>query len=133
MAKYFRFSKENPNVKSVWGFFHSTFKEFMDSDGCEIDIHPVAKSKTSSQRKYAHMIIGIIAKEVGENPDHLKVKIKHSIGLIEEIYSNGKVITIEKSTEKLNRKEYSLFIDSIRQIADTVGVVLPEPNDYGFN
>ena len=133
MAKYFKFSKENPNIQSVWEFFHSTLRDLIAADGCEIDIHPVAKSKTSSQRKYAHMLIGIIAKEVGENPDHLKVKIKHSIGLIEEIYSDGKVITIEKSTEKLNRKEYSLFIDSIRQIADMVCVNLPQPTDYGFD
>lgn len=131
-ASSFYFHSGVKDVRKVWEAFKAFLKEMRASGGAEVVVKKYRKNKSDQQRKYAHMCIGIIAKEVGERPEHLKIRIKHSIGLIEEIYSNGKVITVERSTEDLSRDEYGMFINTIKTLSMNLNIVLPEPNWYGM-
>ena len=121
-----------PNKKSVWEFFLSAFKTLVSSGGCQVDVKPYKKHKTDQQRKYAHACICRIASNVGDNPQHLKIRIKEGLGLIEKIWSNGKEITVEISTEKLNREQYGIFIDEIIRIGIATDTNLPQPRNYGM-
>jgi hypothetical protein len=98
----------------------------------EVAIKEAKAIKTRQQEKYAHACIGTIAKEVGESPEALKVRIKVALGLIEEFFAGGKVITQTRSTSTLTRDEYGQFIDAIQQTANHLNICLPQPKDMGF-
>lgn len=102
-------------------------------ESIQVAIDEQKKGKTRQQEKYAHACIGVIAKEVGENPEHLKVRIKHQLGLIEEVYSQGKVITMVRSTSDLKRDEYGDFINAIQLLAGHLNITLPQPRHYGID
>lgn len=99
----------------------------------DITLKKHAKSKTMAQQRYAHACIGVIAKEMGENPAHLKTRIKAELGLIEEIWHKGKVLTVERSTATLDRVEYGFFIEAIQKLAGYLNVVLPQPKFFGID
>ena len=99
----------------------------------EVALKEAKAAKTRQQEKYAHACIGVIAKEMGENPAHLKTRIKAELGLIEEIWHKGKVLTVERSTATLDRVEYGFFIDAIQKLAGYLNVVLPQPNFFGID
>ena len=99
----------------------------------EVAIAEYKKNKTRQQEKYAHACIGVIAKEMGENPAHLKARIKAELGLIEEIWHKGKVLTVERSTATLDRVEYGFFIEAIQKLAGYLNVVLPQPKFFGID
>jgi len=101
-------------------------------EAIQVAISEAKKSKTRQQEKYAHACIGIIAKELGDSPIALKVRIKVAIGLIDEFYAQGKVITETRSTATLTRNEYALFIEAIQQTANHMSIVLPQPKDMGM-
>lgn len=101
-------------------------------EAIQVALSEAKKSKTRQQEKYAHSCIGVIAKEMGDNPEYLKVRIKHQLGLIEKVYSNGEVITLVRSTSDLKRDEYGTFIEAIQQLAGYLNIVLPQPKDMGF-
>jgi len=132
MSESFYFRPDMTNKKPVWEFFLTEFKEQVSSGGCQVDIKPYKKHKTDQQRKYAHSCISRIAKNVGDNPQHLKIRIKHALGLIEKVWSGGETITVEISTEKLNITQYGIFIDEIIRIGIATDTVLPEPRNYGM-
>ena len=98
----------------------------------EVALKEAKAAKTRQQEKYAHACIGVIAKEVGDNPEALKVRIKVALGLIEEYFAGGKVITQTRSTSTLNREEYGQFIDAIQQTANHLNIILPQPKDMEF-
>lgn len=99
----------------------------------QVTVGEAVKSKTNQQQRYAHMCIGIIAKEIGEKPEHLKAMIKHQLGLIEEVYSKGKVITIVRSTSDLKRDDYGEFINEIQLLAGRLNITLPQPRYHGID
>lgn len=132
MVQSFYFHNGVKDISAVWSFFKQVLKEFKESGGAQVDVKKYRKNKTDQQRKYAHACIGVIAKETGENSEHLKVRIKHSIGLIEEIYSGGKVLTLVRSTEDLDREEYGVFINSINTLAANLEIKLPQPKSFGM-
>lgn len=98
----------------------------------EVALKEAKKSKTRQQEKYLHACIGEIAKETGENAEHLKVRIKAQVGLIEEVWHKGKVLTIARSTSDLTRDEYGELIESVQALAGYLNIILPQPKDMGF-
>ena len=89
-------------------------------------------SKSTQQRKYAHACIGVIAKDLGYDAQRLKIDIKHKLGLIEKVYTNGEVITVITSTESLTKEQYGSFIEAILQLGASLNIVLPEPRIFGY-
>ena len=132
MDKQYFYLKKDGNEKNVWDFFKSQVSELMQQCGCSIIISPYAKNKTDQQRKYAHACISVIAKDVGENPAHLKIRIKAQLGLIEKVWNDGEVLTIEKSTEKLKKAEYGIFIEAILSLASALNIKVPPPKTFGM-
>jgi len=98
----------------------------------QITIKEAKCSKTAQQRKYAHACLGVIAKDIGYDPQRLKIDIKHKLGLIEKVYTNGEIITVITSTEQLTKEQYGAFIDAILQLGQSLNIALPEPRMFGY-
>ena len=98
----------------------------------KISISENRDKKTDQQRKYAHACISIIAKEIGYEPDRLKIDIKVKLGLIEKIYVSGEILTRVKSTEDLDVEQYGKFINAIVQLAGQMDIKLPQTREFGY-
>jgi hypothetical protein len=90
------------------------------------------QSKSTQQRKYAHACISVIAKDIGYDAQRLKIDIKHKLGLIEKVYTNGEVVTVITSTEQLTKEQYGAFIEAILQLGVSLNINLPEPRMFGY-
>ena len=113
-------------VKSLWQF------------DLVITIEQMKPRKTTQQRAYAHVVIDAIAEYVGTTPDRLKRDIKIRIGLIETEVVAGKVYTFVTSTEDLDKQQYSIFIEEVLAVAESLSssdssFIVPRPGYFGFN
>lgn len=97
------------------------------------------KMKSYSQNNYAHLIIGYLALELGEERDYVKQnyfkKAANKDLFVETRYDERTKQNYEvvRSFSKLNSEETTLAIDRFRTFASKVcGVYLPEPNEDEF-
>ena len=99
----------------------------------EITIEKFKTTRTIQQNRYLHLIIGMMAKELGYDAEELKEIIKFKF-LKEEVVdeNSGEVYPYIKSTAKLTKDEFSDLVDSIKHwSSDEFGIILPDPTfDY---
>lgn len=101
----------------------------MGDNVCQVTIEPYQHDKTAAQRKFWHVLISIMAKELGytvlEMKNILKVEIMGT-----EIVKDLKGNDLEQipSSEACKRHGYSLLIDGTYPIAGELGINLPSPN-----
>ena len=127
-------NRDAPNLKQVADNALAHAREiYKQGKAVEIIVREAKCTKTAQQRKYAHACLGVIAKDIGYDPQRLKVDIKVQLGLIEKIYTNGQVITQITSTEQLTKEQYGAFIDAILGLAAELNIKLPEARHYGYD
>ena len=101
-------------------------KSIMKEDGLyDVKISKHVEDKSTEQRNFLHMLIGIMAKELGYTPAEMKSVLKREIIGCDEVEYKGKTVEIEPSTEALKKYGYSEFIESVYVIAGGLGIVLP--------
>lgn len=93
-------------------------------------------SKTYSQLKYAHLIMGWFAWEYGEKTEYIKLEyfkklVNPDIFMFEFINRKTAEVRIEyKSLADISKDEMTLAINRFRDYASKeAGIYLPEPND----
>lgn len=90
--------------------------------------------RSSSQNRYLHLIIGVVAMETGNTlaytkEEYFKRLVNPAIFVTEkEDRFIGKV-TVLRSSATLTKEEMSLAIDRFRQWAAENGIFIPEPGD----
>lgn len=91
-------------------------------------------ARTSSQNRYLHLLIGVVAMEVGVTLDYAKTEYykrltNRDIFCIEvEDRFLGKVERIRSSAD-LTKEEMSLAIDRFKRWGRGEGIYMPEPQD----
>lgn len=105
---------------------------YKEGKNVKLSVSENKQNKSMQQRKYAHACISVIAKEIGYDAQRLKIDIKHKIGLIEKVYTNGEVVTVITSTEQLTKEQYGAFIEAILQLGASLNINLPEPRMFGY-
>lgn len=92
-------------------------------------------ARTLRQNSYLHLIIGIVAKELGTNIDDAKMTY-YKLVANREIFVRrkmDKVLGMEReylrSSKELNKDEMSKSIDRFKQWAAQNKIILPEPED----
>lgn len=91
-------------------------------------------TRTSSQNRYLHLLIGVVAMEVGVALDYAKQEyfkrlVNKDIFCIEiEDRFCGKVCRLRSSAE-LTKEETSTAIERFKQWGREQGMYMPEPND----
>lgn len=120
------------SLKQIWHNAYKSAQELYKSGGCIVELKPYKKNKTRQQEKYWHSCLHIIAREVGEDMESLKVEMKIRCGykVIKRI--NDEMVTIPLSSTKLKIDEYSNLIEASTALAESLGIELPEPSFYGM-
>lgn len=91
----------------------------------DVKIEKHVDDKSAEQRNFLHLLIGIMAKELGYLPQEMKSVLKREIIGCDEVEYKGKTVEIEPSTEALKKYGYSEFISGVYVIASGLGITLP--------
>jgi hypothetical protein len=100
-------------------------------DNMEVIIKPHKDDQTAEQRGFWHVLIGILAKELGYSPEEMKVAIKAETWGSEQKEVFGKTREVVKSSAGAKKDEYSELIETTYRLGAEYGVVLPNPRYRG--
>ena len=91
--------------------------------------------RTLPQNAFWHMHVGIIAKDLGYDPDEMKAIIKCKFLKRQKVDERtGELFDYIAETRTLNKMEFMELIDkTMRWASETFGIVLPDPEPYGMD
>jgi hypothetical protein len=98
-----------------------------------VDIKPYKKNRSLAQNKLYFMWMKIIGDEIGYTSEEIHAIMADRFLTTEFVEYGGNKIKRDKSTSKLNTKEFTEYLESIdRWAAGEMGIVLPSPEDLIF-
>lgn len=101
-------------------------KACMSDKIMQITIEPYQHDKTAEQRKGWHLLINLLADELGYTPIEMKNILKVQIMGVEIVTDwTGREIEQIPSSEACKRHGYSKLIDETYRIAAELGIILP--------
>lgn len=103
-----------------------------DMTNVTVKIATYKKVRSNQQNALYWSLIGLIAKEGGYETDDLHLALKCRFLGTEEKVIMGKVVTVPKSTTKLNTREFGELIDKVYALASELNIKLPTPQYMGF-
>lgn len=90
------------------------------------------ETKSTAQRNYWHSLIEIISKELGEEKEDLKLRLKYEWLPLIEVKVQGKVYLHPIHTETLTKKHYSELIEKTLALGMNLGIKLPDSKYFGM-
>ena len=95
----------------------------------QVTIEPFKDDKTANQRAFWHVLIGIMAKELGYTPLEMKNVLKVKIMGVEVVKDlDGNDLEQIPSSEDEKKHGYSLLIDGTIEAGHDLGMNLPTPH-----
>lgn len=90
--------------------------------------------RTTSQNSYLHLLLGIVAMEVGcslkeAKDQYFKELINPNLFVRSKVDKFGNVITTIRSTTELTKEEMSIAIDRLKRWANENHIFIPNPGD----
>lgn len=119
----FVLNAENKNLNGVKRGLMEALKGLDLTKPKQVVITEYKESKSSRQRAWFHILVGIFGEEVG----YTKLQMKRV--MLKEVFGTENIMGTEiaKSSESLKRDEYSQLIEQTYIKAAEVGVSLPPP------
>ena len=99
-----------------------------------VTINRIKSHRTIPQNKLYRLWLNLIADETGHTDNELHAYFKAAF--LEKQYKVvfNEQVEIEASTTRLSTKEFTTFLDKIYLFSsETLGIILPKPDDIGFN
>jgi len=94
----------------------------------KVDLKEVRKSRSNNQNSYLHKLFQIVADELGDTLEGVKLDIKIELGYYTTSTKGNK---IPAQTSKMNTKEFAEFTDKFRNWSSSFhGIYLPGPEEY---
>ncbi|MCK5604496.1 hypothetical protein KAR91_21580 [Candidatus Pacearchaeota archaeon] len=98
-----------------------------------VDIKPYKKNRSLSQNKLYFLWLNTIGNDIGYTTDELHAIMADKFLPDEIVEYGGKQIKKDKSTSRLNTKEFTEYLEKIdRFAAAELGIVLPSPEDLYY-
>jgi hypothetical protein len=98
-----------------------------------VDIKPYKKNRSLAQNKLYWKWITCIGDSIGYESDELHAIMADKFLHDEIVEYGGKQIKKDKSTSRLNTKEFTEYLEKIdRFAASELGIVLPSPEDLYY-
>jgi hypothetical protein len=100
--------------------------------GYMVEFKKAPKGLTDQQRRYWHMLLGILADWKGEETEEVKQELKRRWGMYRIIEFEGENVRELQTSEKLSRDEYAMCIEKTQQILMYLGINFPRPEELGM-
>ena len=98
----------------------------------KVEIKEIKRKRSLNQNALWWKWIGIIAKEIGYESEHLANEIKLRTFDPVQAFYNGKIYLIPKSSSKLSTKDFGKLMDATELMARHLNITLPYPEHYGY-
>lgn len=96
-----------------------------------VNVHRAKRS--CPQNRLMWMWIGLIASELGYTKDELNTVFKSMWCPRKTVTVAGKATEIPVSTSELDSKQFTTYLDTLKQYAlDELHILLPSPGDFGW-
>lgn len=102
-------------------------KHIRGEDNLEVIIRPHKDDQTAEQRGFFHVLVGLIAGELGYSPGDMKQVIKAECWGTHPVTVRGITVEVIKSSAKADKDEYSRLIETAYRVAAECGIELPNP------
>lgn len=96
------------------------------------DVEIKEPKKSRNQEKYVHMLWGIIARHVGEDPQDIKDRVLLATFGPRALDVEGKTYLLPVRSSELTKELYTRLIDATLMIFDQLGIQAPMPGYYGL-
>lgn len=96
----------------------------MLKDGC-YEVITFRRDRSSEQNRYLWAVYGYIADYSGYEPEYIHEVMKHKF-----LLDSSKKIPVPRSTSSLNTKEFTDYIDSIRNFMAPFGCYIPSADEW---
>jgi len=94
----------------------------------KVDLKEVRKNRSNDQNRYLHKLFQIVADELGDTLEGVKLDIKIELGYYKTSSKGNKIV---EQTSKMNTKVFSEFTDKFRNWSSSFhGIYLPSPEEY---
>jgi len=84
------------------------------------------------QNNYWHMLIDIIAKHTGDDPEDLKDRIKFTVLPKRELTVGSDTYLLPGRSSTLSKEDFSRLVDATVMLGTELGLTLPTPGFYGL-
>ena len=99
----------------------------------QVEIKPYKKNRTLAQNKLMWLWLTCIGDDIGYTPEEMYDIMVDKLLPDEYIEYGGKQIKKNKSTSRLNTKEFTVFLEHMdRWAVSEMGIVLPSPEDLYY-
>lgn len=97
-----------------------------------VEIKPYVQNRTNAQNRLYWAYVGAICDWNGDAPDDLHEELKRRFIGTEERMVLGVKKMMTKSSRKLSRGDFGLYLLKIEELAKSLGIRLPVPDDRDF-
>ena len=91
----------------------------------EIDIKRMRKNRSLNQNAYYWVCLEIMSKDIGCHREELHTTFRSMF-----LKDRRRKIPVVLSTTRLNKLQFSQYLDSIQKVASELGIILPDPEEY---
>lgn len=99
----------------------------------QMELKPYKKNRSLSQNKLYFMWMKVIGDEIGYTSEEMHAIMADKFLTTEFVEYAGNKIKRDKSTSRLNTKEFTEYLENIdRWSAGEMGIVLPSPSDLYY-
>jgi hypothetical protein len=99
----------------------------------KLSIEPISKRRSNAQNAYYWACLQIMGDDMGYTKDELHEVLKIRFIGTDSINVGTEEYKIPKTTAKLTTAEFVAYMDQIIHLASTMGIYLPDPEQYGYS
>lgn len=96
----------------------------------EVTFKDAKRLKTIPQNSYYHGLVGLLAKETGNDFKRLRIQFKDSLGYYDEMWVNGKSVQDFKSMADVTVEQSIHFINAVIEVLEAMNIIYPDPNAW---
>lgn len=104
--------------------------EHLIGKGAKIELTEYVPKRTNQQNRYLHCCFNILADSTGYTPQEIKSIVKDEVEFM--TYEKGGH-KFHRSTADLDKEQFGILIDKVREIADMAGCAIPTPEQFRDN
>lgn len=112
--------------------FRQAMKRFPLPSRVTIRVEIERQKRSNNQNRYWHgVVIPLFAEHCGEHVDDMKDILALTLIPREVVdLTTGETRIIPGHTSKLTTKEFNVLIEKAQQLGATMGIYIPDPNEY---
>jgi len=105
------------------------FYNFITSSNWTFEVKSYKKDRTNEQNRYLRWVVyKVIADSIWEDVDYI-----HGVMWMKFLLDKTKKMPYIKSTAKLDKTEFTQYIENIKNFVSVYWIIVPDPDTFNLN